>query len=353
MQVLFILAVTVAGIYGQCPPFDAAVECPNADAGFVADACDKTCFYTCEMPDDVYTAVKRCCRACESWSQDILTCQPDDSLPGCEAETTTVMDVCTLLEGANKYSFILGDTMMVCPSGTVFNLTECKCVNDPNPVYSPMKAAITCITFSQGWNGLSASKGVYAAASNVAVVADCTPAGGNCGYFSAALGSSMNIPLFSNSYDAFSEFSVSLWFKRTPGKPGRQGLVGNGDCGASSSIGLMSEDENVVSVQLKNATDFDFTAAGLAADDDVFHHLAVVYDGSSVMVFIDGTNVAAGVFSGKIKRVYYPMVIGSCMCGSCNFDGYMDSISFAKVAFSPADVASLANNTGLCMPGPV
>ncbi|KAI0209950.1 hypothetical protein LSAT2_005387 [Lamellibrachia satsuma] len=112
----------------------------------------------------------------------------------------------------------------------------------------------------------------------------------------------------------------------------------------------MSEDENLVSVLLKNATDSDFSASGLNANDGAFHHLAVVYDGASVMVFIDGSAVSSGPFTGKIKRVYYPMVIGSCLCGSCNFDGYMDSISFAKVAFSPADVSSLASNVGLCMP---
>ena len=131
------------------------------------------------------------------------------------------------------------------------------------PSAAPMNSVVTCITFSNGWNGLSASKGVYAASTGVAVVPDCTSAGGNCGYFDSSLSASMNIPLFSNSYDGYSALSISLWFKRTVGKPGKMGLVGNGDCGASSSIGLMSEDENLVSVLLKNATDSDFSASGL------------------------------------------------------------------------------------------
>ncbi|KAI0209949.1 hypothetical protein LSAT2_005386 [Lamellibrachia satsuma] len=195
MLLCFVLAVTVAGTFGQCPPFDAAAQCPNADAGFVADQCDTTCFYTCEQPEGVYTAVRRCCRECESWSQDVLTCIPDDTLPGCEPETTTAMDVCNLLEGSNKYSFVLGETEMVCAAGTIFNVTACECVTEPNPVYPPMNSAVTCITFSNGWNGLSASKGVYAASTGVAVVPNCTPAGGNCGYFDSSLSASMNIPI--------------------------------------------------------------------------------------------------------------------------------------------------------------
>ncbi|KAI0233461.1 hypothetical protein LSAT2_016297 [Lamellibrachia satsuma] len=327
-------------------------ECPNANAGFLADPCNAACFYTCETVFGVYSAVWRCCNTCEVWSQDVLTCILDSNQTDCVYEPTTPEYVCPLAEGSNKYTFILDETMMTCAPGTIFNLTQCTCVTDPEPFTLPDQE-ITCITFSEGWNSLGGTRGVYVASSNVQVVPNCTPAGGNCGYFDSTVGSSMSIPYFSNAYDSFSEFSISLWFKRTAGMPGKMGLVGNGDCGASSSIGLMSEDENLVSVLLQNATDSDFSASGLNANDGAFHHLAVVYDGASIMVYIDGTSVAAGSFAGKIKRVYYPMVIGSCLCGSCNFDGYMDSISFAKVAFSPADVNSLANNVGLCMPVPI
>ncbi|KAK2175524.1 hypothetical protein NP493_721g02006 [Ridgeia piscesae] len=55
-------------------------------------------------------------------------------------------------------------------------------------------------------------------------------------------------------YDCYKKVSTSLWFKRTPGKSGEQGLVGNGGC----SVGLMSEDECLVPVLIKNATGSDF-----------------------------------------------------------------------------------------------
>ena len=122
---------------------------------------------------------------------------------------------------------------------------------------------MTCITFSNGWKNLAATRGIWVASSNVKVIKDCTVAGGNCGYFNSAHGAKMTIPYFASAYDSYSELSISLWFKRTAGVSGKQGLVGNGDCGASSSIGLMSEDENLVSVKMDSANGGSFEAAGL------------------------------------------------------------------------------------------
>ena len=63
------------------------VDCPNADDGFVADACNASCWYTCEGMD---SAVQRCCHSCDVWSQDILTCIPDVNQPNCTYDNTTV-----------------------------------------------------------------------------------------------------------------------------------------------------------------------------------------------------------------------------------------------------------------------
>ena len=139
----------------------------------------------------------------------------------------------------------------------------CKCINSPVFVAPVEVKELTCITFSNGWNNLAGTRGVWVKSSNVKVISGCTTAGGNCGFFDSSLSSMMSIPLFANAYDSYSELSISLWFKRTAGVSGKQGLVGNGDCGASSSIGLMSEDENLVSVLMKNSANVDFTATGL------------------------------------------------------------------------------------------
>ena len=48
-------------------------------------------------------------------------------------EIVVVSAECDLQVGSNRYSFILGDTEMVCAPGTIFNLTECTCVADENP----------------------------------------------------------------------------------------------------------------------------------------------------------------------------------------------------------------------------
>ena len=39
---------------------------------------------------------------------------------------------CQLREGSQKYTFILGTIEMKCAPATVFNLTLCTCVHDPD-----------------------------------------------------------------------------------------------------------------------------------------------------------------------------------------------------------------------------
>ena len=40
---------------------------------------------------------------------------------------------CTLEAGGSQFTYLLGGDEMLCAPGTIFNLTECVCVNDPNP----------------------------------------------------------------------------------------------------------------------------------------------------------------------------------------------------------------------------
>ena len=85
-----------------------------------------------------------------------------------------------------------------------------------------MDAQVTCITFEQGWNDLQGSNGVYVQSTNVVVKPACSVAGGNCGYFNATEGSNMQIPMFANGMDAYNEFSLSFFVKRTAAVTGVQ-----------------------------------------------------------------------------------------------------------------------------------
>ena len=40
---------------------------------------------------------------------------------------------CTLEAGSSQFTYMLDDEEILCAPGTIFNLTECVCVNDPNP----------------------------------------------------------------------------------------------------------------------------------------------------------------------------------------------------------------------------
>ena len=129
--------------------------------------------------------------------------------------------------------------------------------------YTVPSQELTCITFSNGWRNLSGTHGIWVQSNNVVVDYDCTPQGGNCGHFDSNLGSQMRIPYFANAMNAFTEFSLSLWFKRSTSMPGNMGLVGNGGCGSDSSLFAVSDEENVVSAMLTNSTGAEYLAAGI------------------------------------------------------------------------------------------
>ena len=142
--------------------------------------------------------------------------------------------------------------------------------------YTVPSQELTCITFSNGWRNLSATNGIWAQSNNVVVDYDCTPEGGNCGHFNSSVGSTMTIPYFANAMDAFTEFSISMWFQRMSSMPGKMGLVGNGDCGSQSSLFVVSEEENVVSAMLTNSTGSEYVAAGIDVSREWQRYISLV-----------------------------------------------------------------------------
>ena len=97
--------------------------------------------------------------------------------------------------------------------------------------------------FSTGWNGFSATKGIWVQTINMARI---RPSGVSTGKVAKFDGNSkMEIPRFTNSYGIFKEMGISFWMKRTGDSDETQGLVDNSNCEADPSIMISSTKDSV------------------------------------------------------------------------------------------------------------
>lgn len=87
------------------------------------------------------------------------------------------------------------------------------------------------------------------------------------------------------------------------------------------------------------------TAAGttdLSASGQ-WHHIAAVYDGSNIMIYVDGTQEDSTATTGNLSSTTAPVVLGAGGSGSENpFDGDLGHGAAWDVGLSASEVASLA-----------
>jgi hypothetical protein len=91
---------------------------------------------------------------------------------------------------------------------------------------------------------------------------------------------------------------------------------------------------------------------GVSIRDDVWHHIAIVRNGSAWACYVDGTSRATGTFSGVISNIGSGPRIGADQYYGRNFAGYIDELRVTKgIArytsnFTPSTTA-FANNTSV------
>ena len=99
---------------------------------------------------------------------------------------------------------------------------------------------------------ISASKGLWLYNNNVNITSEgCLT--DSCGLFTSADESKLELAYFSNSFDRFESFSVSLFFKRSAGVAGTQSLLDNSECEVDGSVVAQSESGSV-SAYFANST---------------------------------------------------------------------------------------------------
>ena len=100
----------------------------------------------------------------------------------------------------------------------------------------PEFVSITCLKFN---GDFKPTKGLWLY--NTGVKLDPNGMVSECAFFDSSIKSKLELPYFSNALDKFSQFALSLWFKRSPGSAGTRSLVDNSDCVNKASILLTSD----------------------------------------------------------------------------------------------------------------
>ena len=91
---------------------------------------------------------------------------------------------------------------------------------------------------------ISASMGLWLYNNNVNMTSEgCLT--DSCGLFTSADESKLELAYFSNAFDRFESFSVSLFFKRSSGVAGTQSLLDNSECEVDGSVVATSESGHV------------------------------------------------------------------------------------------------------------
>ncbi|KAI0239232.1 hypothetical protein LSAT2_010050 [Lamellibrachia satsuma] len=228
--------------------------------------------------------------------------------------------------------------------------------------------SITCVTFDAplfNWFGDPiGSNGVYL--NNYGVEVEKGKGDGldgtDCGEFK--LPSKLEIPFLRGN--DFSEFAVSIWFRRSgEGVNPMPVVASNGDC-ANPTIEIMSTGATGLSVKI-SSTSAEYFNDAISTNDqmgDEFVHVVVTARMSRVngwgwvKVYTDGVQQDVGFLNGRLPGTFFPMMIGANKCmtppptpplGGHFFEGTMDSISFARYYLSTVEVEELYASKGACI----
>ena len=160
------------------------------------------------------------------------------------------------------------------------------------------------------------------------------------------------------AFDGLATFSLSVWFKSSS-SGADQGIWGKGDPhNDSDGIDIFYDSEEIyVDIETGNGTFRGNTTGNTFGAGSTWYHLAVVYNGSTIVIYKDASVVktqasVTGTTVGTSKELW----IGRRHYGSDvkYFTGNMDDMAFWDVALSSADVTAIYNSgvpTGLTSAG--
>jgi hypothetical protein len=122
-----------------------------------------------------------------------------------------------------------------------------------------------------------------------------------------------------------SSVQYATLYSRTPSAfgSGMWSLMINSTSSTSGDVALYVGDYLAASSLLLLTT-------GISIRDDVWHHIAIVRNGSAWACYVDGTSRATGTFSGGISNISSGPIIGADQNYGRYFAGYIDEVRITK-----------------------
>ena len=107
-------------------------------------------------------------------------------------------------------------------------------------------------------------------------------------------------------------------------------------------------------LRVSGGGEFTIETAENSIISETWHHLALTYNGSNIILYIDGIEAGSTEASGQITNEFVPLKIGSLVFDNTNFDldGQVDEVSLWNIALTQQQVqdymeADLTDATGL------
>ena len=138
------------------------------------------------------------------------------------------------------------------------------------------------------------------------------------------------------SLDVTSAFTIEAFVRRTAGID--QTLAGvavkKNVFGNSAGYGIFFGGADSVRAAAQVASPGSIATANVAISAGVWHHVAAVYNGTTLTLYVDGQNVASVAGSGNVEVSAQPLEIGHF---ADDFDGEIDEVRVSNVVLTPLE----------------
>ena len=108
-----------------------------------------------------------------------------------------------------------------------------------------------------------------------------------------------------------------------------------------STIRLGSETVPRARIRVGGSTTTLVADSGNSLSLNTWHHVAVTYDGSEIVLFLDGVAVGSTALNGRVDRSSVPVAVGSQPSGTNAFVGKIDDVRILQRALSSAEIDAI------------
>lgn len=158
-----------------------------------------------------------------------------------------------------------------------------------------------------------------------------------------------------------SDFTIDFWI-RTTNTTRTEGVLGKREiCGHHSFWDMRVGSNGTLNVELDQdagATNYNTQTTSVPINDGVFHLVAVVREGATMRIYVDGVLSATGTTAGVTNLVNTALLTaGTSACtgqdGTNFFTGQLDELEIFNRALSQCEIQAIFNagTSGKCLPG--